>query len=77
MSRTNIDIDEDTCRVVMQRYRFSTKREAVKSLCGPSPASLIGATAIRASVPVLHSDCDFEVLARHTALAIDGERAEN
>lgn len=35
---------------------------------------LIAATAIRASVPVLHSDSDFDVLARHTALTID--RAE-
>ena len=32
---------------------------------------LIGATAIRASVSVLHSDGDFEVLARHTALTLD------
>jgi predicted nucleic acid-binding protein len=38
---------------------------------------LIGATAIRASVSVLHSDSDFDVLARHTALAIDGGRAED
>ena len=29
MSRTNIDIDEDACRVVMQRYQFATKRDAV------------------------------------------------
>ena len=29
---------------------------------------LIGAMAIRADVPVLHADSDFEVLARHTAL---------
>jgi Arc/MetJ family transcription regulator len=29
MSRTNIDIDEDACRVVMQRYHLATKREAV------------------------------------------------
>lgn len=29
---------------------------------------LIGAAAIRASVPVLHADNDFEVLARHTSL---------
>lgn len=29
---------------------------------------LIGAAAIRASVPVLHADHDFEVLARHTSL---------
>lgn len=29
MARTNIDIDEDACRVVMDRYRLSTKRDAV------------------------------------------------
>lgn len=31
---------------------------------------LIGAVAIDAGVPVLHSDADFEVLARHTDLKI-------
>ena len=29
MSRTNIDIDEDACQVVMYRYRLKSKREAV------------------------------------------------
>jgi Arc/MetJ family transcription regulator len=29
MSRTNIDIDDEACRVVMRRYRLATKREAV------------------------------------------------
>ena len=29
MPRTNIDIDEDACRVVMDRYHLVTKREAV------------------------------------------------
>lgn len=29
MSRTNIDLDDDACRAVMERYRLSTKREAV------------------------------------------------
>ena len=29
MSRTNIDIDEAACAVVMRRYRLSSKREAV------------------------------------------------
>jgi Arc/MetJ family transcription regulator len=29
MSRTNIDIDDDVCRQVMDRYQLSTKREAV------------------------------------------------
>ena len=32
---------------------------------------LISATAIRTSTPVLHSDNDFAVLARHTPLQID------
>ena len=31
---------------------------------------LIGAIAIRADVPVLHNDADFDVLARHTDLKI-------
>jgi Arc/MetJ family transcription regulator len=29
MSRTNIDIDEDACQIVMQRYHLATKRQAV------------------------------------------------
>ena len=29
MSRTNIDIDDDACRVVMDRYHLPSKREAV------------------------------------------------
>ncbi|MEW6153890.1 MAG: type II toxin-antitoxin system VapB family antitoxin [Actinomycetota bacterium] len=29
MSRTNIDIDEDACRAVMDRYHLRSKREAV------------------------------------------------
>ena len=29
MARTNIDIDEDACAVVMRRYGLKTKREAV------------------------------------------------
>lgn len=29
MSRTNIDIDEDACAAVMERYRLASKREAV------------------------------------------------
>jgi predicted nucleic acid-binding protein len=49
-------------------YRACRRRgETVRKLVD----CLIGATAIRASVPVLHADSDFEVLARHTALAID------
>lgn len=33
---------------------------------------LIAAVAIGADVPVLHADADFDVLARHTTLRIDG-----
>lgn len=29
MARTNIDIDEDACTVVMERFHVRTKREAV------------------------------------------------
>ena len=29
MGRTNIDIDDDACRVVMMRYRLASKRDAV------------------------------------------------
>lgn len=29
MARTNVDIDEEACRVVMDRYHLATKREAV------------------------------------------------
>lgn len=29
MARTNIDIDQEACRAVMERYGFATKREAV------------------------------------------------
>ena len=29
MTRTNIDIDDEACAKVMQRYQFPTKREAV------------------------------------------------
>jgi predicted nucleic acid-binding protein len=32
---------------------------------------LIGAAAIRADIPVLHADSDFDALARHTALRIE------
>jgi predicted nucleic acid-binding protein len=32
---------------------------------------LIAAVAIRAELPVLHADADFDALARHTALRVD------
>ncbi|MEZ5310418.1 MAG: type II toxin-antitoxin system VapB family antitoxin [Microthrixaceae bacterium] len=29
MARTNIDIDDETCRIVMERFGLRTKRDAV------------------------------------------------
>jgi len=29
MARTNIDIDDDACRAVMDRYQLASKRDAV------------------------------------------------
>ena len=29
MARTNIDLDDEACQVVMKRYRLDTKRDAV------------------------------------------------
>jgi Arc/MetJ family transcription regulator len=29
MARTNIDIDDEACEIVMRRYHFDSKREAV------------------------------------------------
>jgi Arc/MetJ family transcription regulator len=50
MSRTNIDIDEDACRVVMERYQLSTKRDAVnfalRTVAG-EPLSLEKARGLR------------------------------
>ena len=48
-------------------YRTCRRRgETVRRLID----CLIGAVAIRADVPVLQADSDFEVLARHTALQL-------
>ena len=49
-------------------YRACRRRgETVRKLID----CVIAATAIRASVPVLHSDGDYEVIARHTHLQIE------
>jgi len=52
MSRTNIDIDEDACRLVMERYRLATKRDAVnfalRAVAG-EPLSLEQARRLRGS----------------------------
>jgi predicted nucleic acid-binding protein len=49
-------------------YRVCRRRgETVRRLID----CLIAAHAIRARLPLLHSDTDFEVLARHTELVLD------
>jgi predicted nucleic acid-binding protein len=48
-------------------YRTCRRRgENVRKLIG----CLIGAVAVRADVPVLQADSDFDVLARHTSLRL-------
>ena len=50
MARTNIDIDDELCRKVMDRFHLSTKREAVnlalQHLAG-EPLDLAGARSLR------------------------------
>ena len=52
MGRTNIDIDDDACRDVMDRYHLSTKRDAVnfalRSVAG-EPLDVDEARALRGS----------------------------
>lgn len=52
MARTNIDIDDDACRRIMDRYHLATKRDAVnlalRRLAG-EPLELADARAMRGS----------------------------
>lgn len=50
MTRTNIDIDDESCRRVMERYHLRTKREAVNlalRLVGGEPLDIGEARAMR------------------------------
>jgi Arc/MetJ family transcription regulator len=47
MVRTNIDIDEDACRAVMERYHLSTKRAAVNLALRVLAAEPLGLDAAR------------------------------
>ena len=52
MGRTNVDIDDQACRAVMDRYHFTTKRGAVNFallLLAAEPLSFEGARALRGS----------------------------
>lgn len=60
-----VPIDYDEAAALYRSCR--RKGETVRKLID----CLIAAAAIRADVPVLHADSDFEVLARHTGLHLD------
>ena len=47
MSRTNIDLDEQACRAVMDRYHLSTKRAAVNFALRTLAAEPLGLEAAR------------------------------
>jgi Arc/MetJ family transcription regulator len=52
MARTNVDIDDEACRVVMARYHLSTKRDAVNfalRIVAAEPLDLDDARALRGS----------------------------
>ena len=52
MSRTNIDIDDKACATIMQRFRLTTKREAVNlalRTLAAEPLSLEDARGLRGS----------------------------
>jgi len=52
MARTNVDLDDDACRAVMDRYHLSTKRDAVnfalRTVAG-EPLDVDAARALRGS----------------------------
>lgn len=50
MARTNIDIDDDACQTVMNRYHLSSKRDAVNlalRLVAAEPLSLDEARSLQ------------------------------
>ena len=61
-------VDYDDAAALYRRCR--REGETVRRLID----CLIGSVAIRADAAVLHSDADFEVLARHTGLKIEAVR---
>jgi Arc/MetJ family transcription regulator len=52
MARTNIDLDDEACRAVMERYRLATKRDAVNfalRIVAAEPLDLDEARRLRGS----------------------------
>ena len=64
MARTNVDLDDDACRIVMDRYHLATKRDAVNfalRTVAAEPLDLDRARALRGSgwegdLDILRSD---------------------
>lgn len=66
MGRTNIDIDDDACAMVMERYGLTTKRDAVNvalRTLAAEPLSLDEARAMRGA----GWDADLDALRTGTA----------
>ena len=61
-------VDYDDAAALYRRCR--REGETVRRLID----CLIGSVAIRADAAILHSDADFDVLARHTGLKIEAVR---
>ena len=65
MARTNVDLDDDACQIVMDRYHLATKRDAVNfalRTVAAEPLDLDRARALRGSgwegdLDILRSDC--------------------
>lgn len=52
MARTNIDVDDEACRAVMERYALGTKRDAVNfalRILAAEPLGIDEARAMRGS----------------------------
>ncbi len=47
MTRTNIDLDDDACRAVMERYHLVTKRDAVNFALRSVAAEALGLAEAR------------------------------
>jgi Arc/MetJ family transcription regulator len=64
MARTNVDLDDDACQIVMDRYHLATKRDAVNfalRTVAAEPLDLDRARALRGSgwegdLDILRSD---------------------
>jgi len=47
MARTNVDIDDEACRAVMERYHLQTKRDAVNLALRVLAAEALGVDEAR------------------------------